>query len=260
MSIGNKKALLIGINYIGSTYELNGCINDVCSLKNKLKLLGFNDIKTLTDDNDYKPTKNNMLLEIKNLLESSNSNDILFIAYSGHGSNTIDKSGDEEDGLDEMIIPCDLDPISDDIFKDYISKYIKKNVTLYGLFDCCDSGSKLDLKYQYLDSNNYNNFYINKNKSNLNNNNNILIISGCMDNQTSADAYINNKYQGAMTWSFLQALEKYPNINLKDLLIYMRKILKENNYTQIPQLSSNTIININKNYFIQNISNKKIIN
>jgi len=258
MSICNKKALLIGINYIGSKHELNGCINDTCSLKNKLKLLGFNDIRTLTDDNDYKPTKNNMLLEIKNLLESSNNNDILFIGYSGHGSNTIDKSGDEEDGLDEMIIPCDFDPISDDIFKDYISKYIKKNVTLYGLFDCCHSGSILDLKYQYLDSNNYNNFYINKNKSNRNNNN-ILIIIGCMDNQTSADAFINNKYQGAMTWSFLQALEEYPNINLKDLLLYMRKILKENNYTQIPQLSSNTIININKNYFLQNISNKKII-
>ena len=256
MTIGNKKALLIGINYIGSKYELNGCINDMDSLKNKLKLLGFNNIKTLTDDNNYKPTKNNMLLEIKNLLESANDNDILFIAYSGHGSNTIDKSGDEQDGLDEMIIPCDFDPISDDMFKDYISKYIKKNVTLYGLFDCCNSGSILDLKYQYLDSNNYNNIYINNTISNINNN--ILIISGCMDNQTSADAFINNKYQGAMTWSFLQTLEKYPNINLKDLLLYMRKILKENNYTQIPQLSSNTIININNNYFLKKIHKKNI--
>ena len=32
----NKKALCIGINYIGSRYELNGCINDVNNIKSKL--------------------------------------------------------------------------------------------------------------------------------------------------------------------------------------------------------------------------------
>ena len=32
-----KKALLIGINYVGTNSELNGCINDIYSMKNYLE-------------------------------------------------------------------------------------------------------------------------------------------------------------------------------------------------------------------------------
>ena len=34
--IKNKKALLIGINYVKTDYELKGCINDIINVKNKL--------------------------------------------------------------------------------------------------------------------------------------------------------------------------------------------------------------------------------
>ena len=58
----NKKALCIGINYIGSRYKLSGCINDVNNIKSKLMSnYGFieKDILVLTDDptNKIKPTK-----------------------------------------------------------------------------------------------------------------------------------------------------------------------------------------------------------
>lgn len=244
-----KNALLIGINYKGTENELNGCINDVLSLKNKLIELKFNNINILTDDNDIKPTKNNILLGLQKLLENSNEGDILFFSYSGHGSSTIDKSGDETDGLDELLVACDLNAISDDLLKFVINKYIKKNVTLFALFDCCHSGTIVDLKYQYFDSTNYNKSTINNKVQELDNN--IIVISGCMDSQTSADAYINKQFQGAMTWAFLEAFKKSPNCSLKDLLIIMRSLLKNNNYTQIPQMSSNKNININKNYFFK---------
>lgn len=250
-SISKKNALLIGINYKGTENELNGCINDVITLKNKLTELKFDNINILTDDLDIKPTKNNILLGLQKLLENSNEGDILFFSYSGHGSSTIDKSGDETDGLDELLVASDLNGISDDLLKYVISKYIKKNVTLFALFDCCHSGTIVDLKYQYFDSTNYNKSTINNKVQELDNN--IIVISGCMDSQTSADAYINKQYQGAMTWAFIEALKKSPNCSLKDLLIIMRTLLKINNYTQIPQMSSNRNINISKNNFFKKI-------
>jgi hypothetical protein len=247
----NRNALLVGINYIGTQNELNGCINDTESLKIKLKELKFNNINILTDNTPLKPTKDNILSQLQKLLVESNEGDILFFAYSGHGSSTIDRSGDEADGLDELLVPCDLNPISDDLLKYVIKKYIKKNVILYALFDCCHSGTIVDLKYQYFDSVNYDKFTINEKVEELNNN--IIIISGCMDNQTSADAYINKKFQGAMTWSFLEACKNNPNISLNNLLINMRELLKKSDYTQIPQLSSNKRIDINKNCFFKKV-------
>ena len=46
---------------------------------------------------------------------------------------------------------------------------------------------------------------INRNEDNLAN---IIKISGCRDTQTSADAFINGKYQGALTFSFLKTTSK----------------------------------------------------
>ena len=57
----NKKALLIGINYIGTQNQLYGCISDVNSIKDRIKKEGFNDIKELTDLTSEKPTRDNIL-------------------------------------------------------------------------------------------------------------------------------------------------------------------------------------------------------
>jgi hypothetical protein len=89
-----KNALLIGCNYKSTQYELKGCINDVNNLADKLKQFSFS-TKILTDNTLIKPTKDNILKELKNLLITSNPNDLLFFTYSGHGSQTIDKNNDE---------------------------------------------------------------------------------------------------------------------------------------------------------------------
>ena len=63
--IKNKKALLVGINYINTQDELNGCINDVNVMSNKLRIdYGFKSITILTDETAYKPTRNNIIKEI----------------------------------------------------------------------------------------------------------------------------------------------------------------------------------------------------
>jgi len=244
----NKKALLIGINYTGTQNELKGCINDANSIKERISTKGFNNITLMTDFTSKKATNANILEEFKNLLANSQEGDLLFFLYSGHGTYLIDKNNDETTGYDQCIVPCDLNIITDDELKTLIQTYLKPNVTLFAMFDSCFSGSVLDLKYQYMDSLNYDNY--SENNKELETNGNVFMISGCTDYQTSADAFINNKATGAMTWSLLEALKQNPNSSWRELVKKMRDLLKTSQMTQIPQFSSGTFENIDAQVFI----------
>ena len=244
----NNSALLIGINYIGTQNELYGCINDTNSIKSLISNCNFQKISILTDNTIKKPNRNNILDEFKNLLINSKSGDVLLFFYSGHGSYISDKNNNEKTGNDQMIIPCDLNKIIDDELKNIIQTNLKKDVTLIALFDCCFSGSVLDLKYQYMDSLDKNNFTENNNESETNGN--VIMISGCSDVQTSNDATINNTNQGAMTWAFLEAFKSQKNITWRQLLISMRDLLQKSNFDQTPQLTSGSFFNIDTPVFI----------
>ena len=246
-----KKALLIGCNYVGTQYQLNGCINDANNIKNKLSSsYGFTNIKLMTDYTVQKPTRINIINEITNLLENSISGDILFILFSGHGTSFKDTNNDELDGMDEYFVPLDFNRISDDEMKVIIQNNLKKDVKLLALFDSCYSGTVLDLKYQYLDINNSNQTTVNDKCTETIGD--VYLISGCMDNQTSADAFINNINQGAVTWCFLDALNKSSSLTWDSLITTMRDSLKNSAYTQIPQLSSGKLFDINGEFSILN--------
>ena len=143
---------------------------------------------------------------------------------------------------------CDLQGILDDELKSLIQTYLKPDVTLFAMFDSCCSGSVLDLKYQYLDSLNYDKYT--ENPNDLETVGNVFMISGCTDEQTSADAFINNKATGAMTWSLLEGLKQNPNCSWRELIKTMRDLLKKSQYTQIPQFSSGLFVNIDNKVFI----------
>ena len=244
----NKKALLIGINYTGTSNELYGCINDVNSIKERITKQGFSNINVITDLTTKKATRINILEGFKNLLMNCQAGDLLFFVYSGHGSYAIDRNGDEKDGRDELIVSCDLQGVLDDELKTLIQTYLKTDVTLFALFDSCFSGSVLDLKYQFMDSLNYENFT--ENSKQLETLGNVFMISGCTDNQTSADAVFEGKANGAMTWSLLESLKQKPNINWRELVVNMRDLLKTSEFTQIPQFSCGTFENIDATVFI----------
>ena len=104
---GKRKALLIGINYAGTSSALAGCINDANNVKNFL-IRQFHyrdeDIVLLTDDarnQAQMPTRANILRAMQWLVSGAQPNDSLFFHYSGHGGQTEDLDGDEDDGYDE---------------------------------------------------------------------------------------------------------------------------------------------------------------
>ena len=244
----NKKALIIGINYINSPYELSGCIDDANRMNDLLVKRGFNTIEILTELNHIKPTKQNILEKFKNMILNAEPGDILFFYFSGHGSYTYDRNKDETDGKDEMIISSDHQGILDDEFKNILSNHMKREVTIVGLFDSCHSGTMFDLKFNYLDSNNFDKYTENDKASECNGN--VLMISGCMDSQTSVETLIDNKAQGAITWSFIETINKTPNSSWRELLKYMRDMLKSHSFYQIPQLSTDSFYNIDEKMFI----------
>jgi hypothetical protein len=243
-----KKALLVGINYTGTSNELYGCINDVNSIKERISTKGFTSINTITDLTTKKPTRDNILREFKSLLVNSKAGDLLFFLYSGHGSYALDRNGDEADGYDELIVSSDSKSISDDELKTIIQQNLKQDVTLCAMFDSCFSGSVLDLRYHYMDSLNYDKYTENDKQAVTVGN--VFMISGCTDEQTSEDAIFNNKANGALTWSLLESLKQKPNDSWRELVKNMRDILKTSEFDQIPQFSSGSFVNIDTPVFI----------
>jgi hypothetical protein len=66
-----KSALLIGINYTNTPYELYGCINDTKNIQNLLQTkYGYTDIKMLNDETTEKPTRQNILNGLQTLLKN----------------------------------------------------------------------------------------------------------------------------------------------------------------------------------------------
>jgi len=240
--VNNKKALVIGNNYTGTSNELYGCIGDAQNISNLLIKNGFNDICFMTDLTDQKSTRANIIIEFTKLLSTSSSGDLLFFFYSGHGTYVRDRNGDEFTGKDQGIISCDSNIILDDELKEIIQTNLKSGVTLISFFDACYSGSVLDLKYQYLDSLHSDNTFINDKE--LETPGHVIMISGCTDFQTSSDTIVNDTPCGAMSWSFLESLKQKSNCSWSELITNMRKFLKENGYDQIPQLSSGRFMDI----------------
>ena len=155
---GRRKALLIGINYFNQKGQLRGCINDVKNMSTYLNgNFGYarEDMVILTDDQQNpmsQPTKQNILRAMHWLVKDAKPNDSLFFHYSGHGGQTPDLDGDEEDGYDEVIYPVDfrvVGHIVDDEMHRIMVNSLQPGVRLTAIFDSCHSGSALDLPYIY---------------------------------------------------------------------------------------------------------------
>lgn len=285
--VKTKKAVIIGINYIGTANALEGCIYDA---KSEVTMLtdhfGFpeENIKLLTDDQDDSsliPNRQNMVDAIEWLVEGSEKGDVLFFHYSGHGSQVPDTTGQEEDGKNECLCPADCmsNPwpgavIVDDYLNDRFFDDLPEGVRLTCIYDCCHSGTMTDLPVRFssvegdFDDASYGagssrhlvppddiQEKIEQQKSDWKPAKRdrsigtrdmtgpsepklVWTVSGCQDNQTSADACIGGNKQGALTWSLHNALERCNyDLTYEELLHASRKVLR-GKYTQIPSMST----------------------
>lgn len=159
MKAGSKrhKALLIGINYVGQQGELRGCHNDVEDMQQYIQTEGYTNtaqtMKVLMDDGQHEePTAANIREAFEWLVGDAEAGDSLFMHYSGHGGNQKDDKGDEEDGMDETLIPVDYQQrgmiTDDELFKLLIAP-LPEGVEFTIVMDCCHSGSIMDLPFRF---------------------------------------------------------------------------------------------------------------
>ena len=267
-----KRALLIGINkYQIAGADLRGCVNDVQDLSAALiECYGFkkSDMTILTDG---AATKKAMQTGIKNLVRDSKKGDVAILHYSGHGSNVPDDNRDEADGRDEILCPTNLDwddPFRDDWLRTTFDG-LRAGVSFNVIMDCCHSGTNTrailppdaPVKERYLPSPwglrdvesgrdlprkvsselRRSSRAARKTKDIVNAGLPEILITGCRDTQTSADAFINGRYNGALTFALVDAMQKGKGkITYKDLHDRASAVLKAKKFDQVPQLEGQT--------------------
>ena len=256
-----KKALCIGINnYPGTDSDLSGCINDVNDWAKVFTQNGFT-VKKLVDKD---ATKNNILVAMKEMVDTCQKGDSILIQYSGHGTYIPDKDGDETDGTDECLCPHDLytkGPITDDELNDIFTS--KKNgVRLVIFSDSCHSGTVTRFapittppttsgktaparKVRFLPPANF------LSTRDLNKLGTIrafrttsppgrygsLLMSGCQDVEYSYDAWFSNRPNGAFTFVALATLPKLKaGATYLDWYKAIRKVLPSQQYPQSPKI------------------------
>jgi hypothetical protein len=249
----NNKALLVGINaYPNPNNNLRGCINDIIDMEyfitTKNKVYAKENIKTLTDN---RATKKGILDHLNWLLLGASAGDQILFHYSGHGTQLPSHSPYfEKDGLDEIICPYDFSDadatktaITDKEFAKIFAT-IPKGVHFVWISDSCHS-EDLSRKQHIATDTRFRRFNhepqqgINIPVASLSAEPIPLhgvLLSGCASHQLSADAYINNRFNGAFTHYLIKNLSQYgEDASMQEIVKYVNIDLMENDYDQNPQ-------------------------
>lgn len=245
-----KRALLIGINqYPGQ--PLNGCVNDVTDMADYLVAAqGFAaaDIRLLVDD---RATADAIRERIAWLLDGAKAGDTLLLHFSGHGTlfPVRNAAGDVTE-VHGSICPVDFDwteshAIFDCELRDLINR-APPGVEFIFVSDSCHSGKltrrlgsrprayipPADIEWRLLTA-----------KAQgivpklLEVHDRCGLISGCREDQESADAFFDGRFNGALTYFLLESLEAGEGaLPLSTLVPNVRSRLSQAAYDQEPQL------------------------
>ncbi len=144
-----RRALVIGIGAYQHVSRLRGPVNDAEDMAAFLMRYGGfeeDDIRILRDS---EATGKNILASIDEwLVQGTTAGDEVFFYYSGHGFQQPDVDGDEEDRLDETLVPVDAfvtddrrveGMITDDEVRRLLDRMPGRNVLV--VVDACHSGT-----------------------------------------------------------------------------------------------------------------------
>jgi hypothetical protein len=250
-----NKALLVGINkYPDPQNELRGCINDILDMEHFIaetnKVYAKQNIKKLTDK---AATKKGIVTQLKWLLEDAQPGDQLLFHYSGHGAQVPTLNQNLElDGLDEIICPYDFSGQGENALRDkefaQLFAGIPKGVHFVWISDSChaedlsrDIHTKEAIIYRQFQRATLHNHeglpattseHINAITTPLNG----ALLSACASHELSADAYINNRFNGAFTHYLIKNLMQYSHSKSMQAIVQLVNMdLDKNGYDQNPE-------------------------
>jgi len=235
-----SRAVLFGLNYAHEpNARLFGCINDVRNMSQYLTRLGYKCDVYTDDKNRFDTSARGIINKLLLLARESYDKRLtkIWIHYSGHGTQIPDFNKDEKDGRDECIVPSDFrfsGFITDDVIN-AIFKQFNPMTKVICVFDSCNSGSVCDLRYAWEGRN-----FREQDNPKCQARAKVLSISGCLDNQYSADTWdsVRKMAAGAMTSELLNVLQSRRDIDAFTLVTEIRNRLRQKGYTQIPKLTS----------------------
>lgn len=240
---GRRRAVLVGINYFGTSAELKGCINDVREMRSLLARRGFStgadDMLVLTDDSrdaQFQPTRANITRACRWLTADARPGDVLFFHFSGHGAQQADPEFAEEDGMDETIVPVDVQragQITDTELHALLVEPLPSGCRLTAVMDCCHSGTALDLPFALRGSRwqaDDNPFFTQGD---------VIFFSGCEDDDFSADARPRyGQPGGAMTTAFVRVMDEGRFSSVPHFMQELASAMQRGGFTQRPQMSA----------------------
>ena len=172
-----RRALIVGINYTGTSSQLSGCVNDAHDVYNVCHTLGYGEIAVLHDgywpgvtlpqglpdaahpqlNSVTRPTLANLKAGVAWLIADAAAGDLLFFHYSGHGGQLAARvAGTQPNDLNDTLVPLDYTTagqLRDEDLKRLLVEPLRgKGATLRIVLDCCHSGTGVDLRYNLLDA------------------------------------------------------------------------------------------------------------
>jgi len=230
----NKIALLFGINnYPGGENDLNGCLNDLLLVESKLP--DFQIRKFVNSE----VTVRCFTEQLQFAIDHAMPGDVIYVHYSGHGSYVRDKSGDEIDGYDECLYLYD-GPLIDDVTSAILSTIPEGVHVTLGL-DCCYSGTGTrDLerpKSRFMPPKKHTPHHKRVKRAFREGSMNYVVLSACLENETSADAEINGIWNGAFTYYQMNKLSR--DLTNKKWMNKINIYLPNKTFDQTPTIEGN---------------------
>lgn len=251
-----RLALLVGLNkYPHSINNLKGCLNDVGNWSALLReKFGFS-YSTITDE---KATKKNVVSALENLVYDAQSGDSLVVQFSGHGTRISTTNAQEEDGFSEAL--CLYDKYLIDMEIEEILRKLKPNISLTTISDSCFSGNLTrEIHSNYIKARTAQPFPLPIIKTTTRRRlfklvddeeqMNHILLSGCAENETSADGCFSGIFEGAFSHYAIKILTETTNITYNEFYLKLREYLPSDLYNQTPCLEGKTELK-NKQIFV----------